>query len=231
MRKITAVVASAVLGAAALTSAGQATASAPTVQAVATATVAPKAPARVVAATGLGSEVGQTGSPGQKTGWKLGRLPAAGTLCIANGVDSYFATVIGRLNTSAFYPNIAVLNRCDGYSIENRMTIDNYSDSTAVCSKFTNTGRAWDAAQGYYVWNQNPVLWYNTSDYCLGAQPVMDHRIDMYVEYILGLQYVSDRNWNATICSTSWCFYNVRYPTLNDTGGTYGLAKIYGGEA
>lgn len=163
------------------------------------------------------------------TGWKMGRLPAASTLCIANGVGGTYPYkyVIEQINNTSWGPNISVLNRCDGYSIQNRATIDWYTDGTTTCVKFTNTHQSWDAAQGYWVHDQNPVIWYNLSDYCVGSDTPRAHRTAMYVEYILGLQY-DGVQVNAVICATSWCINNVKYVTFEDRRR---LGYIYGNEA
>lgn len=163
------------------------------------------------------------------TGWKMGRLPAASTLCIANGVGGTYPYkyVIEQINNTSWGPNVSVLNRCDGYSIQNRATIDWYTDSTTTCAKFTNTHQSWDAAQGYWVHDQNPVIWYNLSDYCAGSDTPRAHRTAMYVEYIMGLQY-DGVQVNAVICATAWCISNVKYVTYEDRRR---LGYIYGNEA
>lgn len=165
------------------------------------------------------------------TGWKLGRLPAQSTLCVANGtldITSYnYKYVIEQINNSSWGPNISVLNRCDGYSIENRMTIEAYVASGTTCAKFTNTGRVWDAAQDAYVWNQNVVLWYNLSDYCVGDDTVRAHRTGMFMEYVLGLSY-DPAQVNAVISSSTWAMYNVKYVTFEDRRR---LGYVYGVEA
>lgn len=165
------------------------------------------------------------------TGWKLGALPAQATLCVANGVggDYPYKYVIEQINNTAWGPNISVLNRCDGYSITNRMTIDGYVDSTSTCAKFTNTHRTYDSTQGKEVWDQNVVLWYNLSDFCIGEDTVRAHRTAMYIEYVLGLSYDYGANTPLrTICATSWCYYNVKYVQYEDRRR---LGYVYGAEA
>lgn len=164
------------------------------------------------------------------TGWKMGRLPAQATLCIANGAADTgydYKGIIQRINNTAYGPNVSVLNRCDGYSIENRATIDVYVDGTATCAKFTNTHRHWDSSQQVYVWDQNPVLWYNLSDYCVGDAVVRAHRTGMYVEYMMGLMY-DTAQVNAVISSSSWAMYNVPFVTGEDQRR---LGYVYGAEA
>lgn len=164
------------------------------------------------------------------TGWKLGRLPAQSTLCVANGAaDTGYAYeyVIEKINNPNFGPNVSVQNRCDGYSIENRMTIDTYVASGTTCAKFTNTGRYYDPVQEAEIWSQNVVLWYNLSDYCVGDDTVRAHRTAMYVEYVMGLAYSYD-NAYAVICATSWCYNNIKYVTSEDQRR---LGYVYGAEA
>lgn len=165
------------------------------------------------------------------TGWKLGGLPDGATLCVANGIGaSYnYEYVIEQINNSSWGPNITVRNTCTGYSITNRMTIDSYADGTTTCAKFTNTHRTYDSVQGKSVWDQNVVLWYNLSDYCVGEDTVRAHRTAMYIEYVLGLSYDPGANTPLrVICSTSWCMYNVKYVQYEDRRR---LGYIYGLEA
>lgn len=166
------------------------------------------------------------------TTWKLGGRPATATLCVANGIasDYPYASLIEAINNPNFQPSITVLNRCDGYSITNRMTIESYVQTgTTVCAKYTNTHQAWDAVQGKYIWDENIVLWYNNSTYCIGdgTGPVRSHRVGMYMEYILGLQY-DTTVVNAVICSASSCYYDVPYVTYEDQRR---LGYVYGQKA
>lgn len=166
------------------------------------------------------------------TGWKLGGRPATATLCVANGIasDYPYKELIERINNPNYEPTITVLNRCDGYSITNRMTIESYVDSSTTCAKFTNTHRTYDSVQGKAIWDQNVVLWYNLSTYCIGdgTGTVRAHRTGMFMEYVLGLSYDSSANINAVICATSWCYYNVPYVTSIDQQR---LGYVYGQKA
>lgn len=164
--------------------------------------------------------------------WKLGGLPAGSTLCVANGIasDYNYKGLIEAINNSTYGPNISVLNRCDGYSITNRMTIESYvQNGTTACAKWTNTGKVWDSAQGKYIWNQNVVLWYNNSTYCIGdgTNPARSHRVGMFMEYTLGLNY-DTAEVHAVICSAASCYYDVPYVTPEDQRR---LGYVYGREA
>jgi hypothetical protein len=162
------------------------------------------------------------------TGWKLGGRPASSTLCVANGIasDYPYEALIENINNPNYGPSITVLNRCDAYSITNRMTIASYVDSSTVCAKFTNTHRTYDSVQGKSIWDQNVVLWYNNSTYCIGdgTGPVRAHRVGMFMEYVLGLSY-DNTVVNAVICSASSCYYNVPYVTSEDQRR---LGYVYG---
>lgn len=162
-----------------------------------------------------------------KTGWKLGVYPAPATICIADGIGGDTKAVLGRWNDAAYGAlRLSILNRCDGYSITNRMTVTHYSAAGTSCVKFTNTGNVWDTRQQMHIWNQNIVVWLNSSDYCSGGDPPRVHRMAMYVGYILGVKYVyCSTTCNYVMCYTSWCLNNVYYVTTNDRRL---MAAVYG---
>lgn len=160
---------------------------------------------------------------------KMGALPAQSTICAANGVGSAYPTLeyaVEKWNDASYGAlHLTVLNRCDGYSITNRMTIEGYFDGTTTCGKFTNLGKSWDSAQGKYIYNQNPIIWVNLSDFCVGTDTVEAHRFQMYVGYILGLDYVNVSPYRV-MCYTAWCLANIKYVTvqdIRDMAGVYGL--------
>lgn len=167
-----------------------------------------------------------------QTGWKMGALPAQSTLCVAEGVDGIgngynYEYVIGQLNNVNYGPTISIRNTCTGYSIQNRLTINGAVWSGTTCAQFSNTHRTFSASQGYAIWDQNPIITYNLSDYCIGEDTVRAHRTNMYLEYILGLQYHSSGITNCTIGSTSASITTVKYPTNYDWSW---LGNIYGGK-
>jgi hypothetical protein len=160
---------------------------------------------------------------------KMGALPAQSTICAANGVGSSYPQLeyaVEKWNDASYGAlHLSVLNRCDGYSITNRMTIEAYFDSTTTCGKFTNLGKYWDSTQQKYIYNQNPIVWVNLSDYCVGTDTAEAHWFQMLVGYILGLDYVNVSPYRV-MCSTAWCIGNIKYVTvqdIRDMAGVYGL--------
>lgn len=126
-------------------------------------------------------------------GYAMGVLPNYWTLCVANG---YGPTVVGPV-ASWNYPGraltISVRNTCTGYSVTNRMTIDNINNSGA-CIQYTrlnNTAPTKYQHWGpyYYIWNNNPVIWINTRTGCNNAGGQLEHNAAKGVGYILGLAY------------------------------------------
>jgi hypothetical protein len=126
-------------------------------------------------------------------GYAMGVRPNWWTLCIANG---YGPTVVGPA-ASWNYPGraltISVRNVCTGYSVTNRMTIDNINNSGA-CIQYTrlNNTAPTQLAHLYaawYIWNNNPVIWINTRSGCNGAGGQLEHNAGKGVGYILGLAY------------------------------------------
>jgi hypothetical protein len=161
---------------------------------------------------------------------KMGGLPAQNVICAANGVGSSYPQLeyaVEHWNDTNYGAlRLSVLNRCDGYSITNRMTIEGYFDATTTCGKFTNLGKAWDSVQGKYIYNQNPIVWVNLSDYCVGTDTAEAHWFQMLVGYILGLNYVNTSPYRV-MCYTAWCIGNIKYvtfPDIQDMAAVYGLA-------
>jgi hypothetical protein len=188
--------------------------------------VASQASATVDAPAAITSQAG-TQTAQVERNQKMGALPMQSTICAANGVGGTYplAYVLGQWNDTSYGAlRLSVLNRCDGYSITNRLTVEAYTDSTSTCGKFTQAGSVWDARQGKYIYNQNPVVWVNLNDICAGNDTVKAHRFAMYVGYILGLGYTTTTN--RVMCNTSWCNNNIKYVTgydIRDMAGVYGL--------
>lgn len=184
-------------------------------------------PAEATVSTPAVSQSANISQSAQYEDWKMGARPASSTICLANGVAGYsMAYVMGFLTDQNSGLKLYVGNRCDGYSITNRMTITTYSDSTTTCSKYTNTGRVWDGVQGKYIWNQNPVIWANTNDFCMPNDTAKAHRFALFVEYILGATPETDA-CRGTIGSTLACINQVKYAQLYDRqlmNHIYGLA-------
>ena len=125
-------------------------------------------------------------------GFAMGVLPNYWTLCVANG---YGPTVSGPVlgwNYPGRALTISLRNVCTGYSITNRMTIDNVNNAGA-CIQYSNLGHTPNQMQHwgpyYWVWNQNPVIWVNTRSGCNNAGGQLEHNAAKGVGYILGLVY------------------------------------------
>ncbi len=194
--------------------------------------------AAVLAFAGLTVPAAQTASSApvsaqsaQMEDWKMGALPMQGTICAANGIGGTYPLkyVLEKWNNPS-YSSLAltVLNRCDGYSITNRMTVESYVASGTTCAKFTNTGSHWDSAQGKYIWDQNVVVWVNHSDYCMPNDTAHAHRLALYVGYILGFSVVNYTDCYCVMGGTSWSINNIKYVRTADY--TYS-AQVYGGPA
>jgi hypothetical protein len=126
----------------------------------------------------------QTGS----NGYAMGTYPDYWTICVANGYGPT-AGIINNWNWEGRRFNIHVLNRCTGYSITNRMTIDNVNN-TGPCLQLDNPETVWSPARGKNIFVNNPILFINTSTACWHNQPIeLYHRIQMYVGWVLGLSY------------------------------------------
>lgn len=159
--------------------------------------------------------------------WKMGGRPASSTICMANGVENYsMAYVMSFLTNADSGLHLYVGNRCDGYSITNRMTIDTYTAAGTTCVQFLNTHRTWDPVQGKYIWDQNPIIKVNNSDYCMPNDTAIAHRFAMYTEYILGIDYEYG-SCTATINGNVTCINALKYATSRDRSllnGVYGIA-------
>lgn len=125
-------------------------------------------------------------------GFAMGVLPNYWTLCVANG----YGPTVGGPVLSWNYPGraltISLRNVCTGYSITNRMTIDNVNNAGA-CIQYSNLGHTATQQQHwgpyYWIWNQNPVIWINTRSGCNNAGGQLEHNAAKGVGYILGLAY------------------------------------------
>jgi hypothetical protein len=170
----------------------------------------------------------QISQSAQYQSWKMGGRPASSTICLANGVENYsMAYVMSFLTDYNSGLSLSVRNRCDGYSITNRMTIDTYTAAGTTCVQFANTHRTYDAVQGKEIWDQNIVIKVNNSDYCMPNDTAIAHRFALYVEYILGLSYEYGSTCNATINGNVPCINALKYATGRDRAllnNVYGLA-------
>lgn len=126
-------------------------------------------------------------------GVAMGGQPNWWTICVANGYGPT-AGLVSNWNWPGRQLDVNVQNRCDGYSITNRMTIDNVSNYGA-CIQYSNLGHTTYKYQHggtgayYYIWNQNPVIWINTASHCHRDNVQLYHNIQKGVGYILGLAY------------------------------------------
>lgn len=181
--------------------------------------------AAALLALGAGVAVPAQSTPEAATGtagvqyeqWKMGGRPASSTICVANGIAGLnVGFVFDQLERADSSLSIVTENRCDGYSITNRMTVDDASWSGTSCAQFLNTGRVYDSVQGKYIWNQNVVIRYNTSDYCWGTETAKRHRLAMFMEYILGASYEVNAPCLGTIGSYPSCINTWRDPQQHD---------------
>jgi hypothetical protein len=165
-------------------------------------------------------ETVETGS----NGFAMGGYPNYWTICVANGYGPT-AGVINNWNWEGFRLTVNVQNRCDGYSITNRMTIDNFATMGGACIVYTNTHKTWSPARGKYIWDQNPVVWINTVAGCFDNNTELYHNIQKGVGYVLGLGY----NPNTCGCimgSSDYDTNNIPYVTYGDA---LDMNVIYGG--
>lgn len=138
---------------------------------------------------------GKTGSPDTVdtagNGFAMGVLPNYWTLCVANGYGPTVVGPVGSWNYEGRALTISIRNVCTGYSITNRMTIDNINNAGA-CIQYSNLGNGGQFQHWgpyYYIWNQNPVIWINTRSGCNNAGGQLVHNAAKGVGYILGLVY------------------------------------------
>lgn len=155
-------------------------------------------------------ERAQTGA----NGYAAGGYPNYWTLCVANGYGPT-AGVINNWNDWGYRLHIAVQNRCDGYSITNRMTIDNVHIPNGSCITFGNTQSAWSPARGKQIWTNNLVAKINTAEPCFSNNVELYHNIQRAVGYWLGLAM----NLVQCLCiqgSGSFDVNNIPYVTNGD---------------
>lgn len=167
----------------------------------------------------------------QMEDWKMGALPMQGTICAANGIGGTYPLkyVLEKWNNPSYSGlALSVLNRCDGYSITNRLTVESYVAAGTSCAKFTNTGSHWDSVQGKYIWDQNIVVWVNHSDYCMPNDTAHAHRLALYVGYILGFTVQNGFDCYCVMGGSTWSINNIKYVRTADY--TYS-AQVYGGPA
>lgn len=108
-----------------------------------------------------------------------------------------------------------VQNRCDGYSITNRFTLESLNSTTIACAKITQAHQTWSPARGKYIWDQNPILWVNINDKCTTTPTSYDHRVQMYIGWLLGL-YPDPGDCNCVMGNTTNDIYSIRYVVLHD---------------
>lgn len=138
----------------------------------------------------------------------MGVQPNWWTICIANGYGPTAAGPAGSWNDPVRSLTVSVRNICTGYSITNRMTVDNVNNAGA-CIQYSNTGTTAPTAMQhwgpyYYIWDENIVIWANTRSGCNDPGEI-EHSVCKGVGYALGLVYVSgtpetcmgtDNGWN-----------------------------------
>lgn len=154
-----------------------------TAQAQSTGTQAPSAPA--VADTAL--------TPGH--GYAMGVRPYYYNICVANGYGASAPGPVTSWNDSGFQLHVVIQNRCDGYSVTNRMTIDNVNNAGA-CIQYSRLESTYPTKYQHgalwfgYIWNNNPVVWINTeTPRCNHYPGQIYHNMAKGVGYILGLAY------------------------------------------
>lgn len=124
-------------------------------------------------------------------GFAMGVLPNYWTLCVANGYGPTVVGPVGSWNYEGRALTISIRNICTGYSITNRMTIDNINNGGA-CLQYANLGNGGQFQHWgpyYYIWNQNPIIFVNTRSGCNNAGGQLVHNAAKGVGYILGLAY------------------------------------------
>lgn len=152
----------------------------------------------------------QTGA----NGFAAGGYPNYWTLCVANGYGPT-AGVINNWNDWGFRMHVSVQNRCDGYSITNRMTIDNAYVTGGPCIAFGNTQTAWSPARGKYIWTNNLIVRINTAAPCFDSNTELYHNIQRGVGYWLGLAY-DPAQCLCVMGSTQYDINNIPYVTYGD---------------
>lgn len=174
-------------------------------------------PTQAAAPTSVAAPAVAAAPAAAATGWKLGGLPNSWTICVANGVGTtYVKSLVERWNAPAYRLKVSVLNRCDSYSITNRMTLYYYNEpGSTTCAKFENTHKSWDAVQRKYIWDQNVILKVNINDYCASSPTEYDHRFQMYTGYLFGLYYDVEA-CDCVMGSSSYDLNNSRYVTYRD---------------
>lgn len=156
--------------------------------------------------------VAQTGA----NGFAMGSYPNYWTICVANG----YGPTAGLVENWGNWPGrrlvVNALNRCTGYSITNRMTIEAENAPGGACISYTNTHKTWSPARGKYIWDQNPIVWINTAPGCFDNNTELYHNIQKGVGYVLGIGY----NPNGCLCvmgSDSFDTNNIPYVVNADS--------------
>lgn len=128
-------------------------------------------------------------------GYAMGVQPDYWDICVANGYGPSAGGPVLSWNYPGRQLNVHLLNRCDGYSVTNRLTIDNVNNSGA-CIQYTRLNSTaptkyqhGGSGAAYYIWNNNPVVWINTSAACFQNAAQLYHNMAKGIGYILGLAY------------------------------------------
>lgn len=157
------------------------------------------------------------------TGWKMGGLPNHWTICVANGYGPTAEGLIENWNWSGFRLAVNVLNRCDGYSVTNRMTIDNFYQPGGVCIKYTRMERGNIDSQSAVIFTNNPVVSVNTASPCFDSNVELYHNIARGVGHVLGLHYMTV----TCLCvmgATNYDITTTPYVTYKDA---FWMNKVY----
>lgn len=131
----------------------------------------------------------------QGNGYAMGVKPNYWTICVANGYGPTVSGPVLSWNYPTHQLEVHLQNRCDGYSVTNRMTIDNVNNSGACIQyqRLNNTAPTGYQHGGtgayYYIWNNNPIVDINTRAGCNNAGGQLEHNAAKGVGYILGLAY------------------------------------------
>lgn len=147
----------------------------------------------------------ETGS----NGFAMGGYPNYWTICVANGYGPT-AGVVNNWNWEGRRLAVHVQNRCDGYSITNRMTIDNQNVPGAACIQFSNNHTTYSPARGKKIYDGNIVVWINTAPGCFDNNIELYHNMQRGVGQALGL----GPNVNSCYCvvgANSYDTNNIPY--------------------
>ncbi len=155
-------------------------------------------------------------------GYAMGVRPNYYTICVANGYGPSAGGPVLSWNYTGFRLDVRLQNRCDGYSVTNRLTIDNVNNSGS-CIQYTRlnstapTKYFHDVWSGY-IWNNNPVVWINTSAACFQNSAQLYHNMAKGIGYILGLAYSTCTD---CVMGNNNLIYNATYGDAVDANVIY----------